>query len=245
MKKSGNDPLKVYRHPSWDSAGYIGGIVTDENGDSYLFPRPFINTLLNDPLKQNTIYKLNGKTGLLTPYFFLGNEYIENASRNAYGIMSISYDCESKSLFVSTVFGSVYDKVNGKIYRVQTGSKPSLADSITGIDAIGVAVARVSGKKYLFFGNARNSELSQIEIDADHKFSGDAKSILSIAMLGISGDDKIRKIIFDSNGEMHLSGMYFNFNLSASTFRQESIYHFIFNLKQKKWILKSISEGNQ
>jgi hypothetical protein len=54
--------------------------------------------------------------------------------------------------------------------------------------------------------------------------------------LGPTGDDNIRRIKFEKGtGNMQLFGVEFNFNLTAPTEKQESIYTFSWNGESKLW----------
>lgn len=236
---------KIFRFPSWDIAGYLGGVVTDKDGNSYVIPRPFINTLNNDPAKQNIIYKVRTDDGLMQPLISLSEGYLQNINENPYGLMGLTYDCETELVYASSIYGSDIDNERGVIYSIKTGESVKVVDKATNIDAIGLGIAYVNNKKYLFYGCARNSDIYHIEISKEGVFVRQSQKALSIQGLGTRGDDKPRKIRFNDKGEMLISGMNFNFNLANQDSATEHIYRFKYNDSTSRWQLVGVEEGQQ
>lgn len=237
-------PYKLYFHPSWDSAGYLGAVVTDNFGNAYVIQRPFINTLKNTPLSQNIIYRIESQTGLLTPFFKLFAPP-KAIGINPFGLLGIIFDCEAETLIASSVYCSEADKEKGKIYFIKIkNNTPELIDSISDFDVYGLGIGRIGGDKYLFMGSGRNSSLYKIKISANGNIVGAPEYVLSIAGLGNRGDDKIRKIKIENN-IIRISGSTFNFNLANVAKNTEYIYSFYYNSNPKETKLISISEGIQ
>jgi hypothetical protein len=230
-----NGGRKTYQHPSWKSAGWLGPIQLDPNGNCFVGPVPVINLLDNPPAKQNIIYKADAQSGELKIFTELPKA--ENiSSTNPYGILGFSYLCESNVLYVSTVQGSTREKENGFIYALDAISG-KIIDKISNTDAIGMGIAYTSGKRTLYFGSARNPDIFSVTLSKDGKFSGKPQAVFSIAGMGPRGDDKARRIKFDKTGQMQIYGLEFQFNLTAPTEKQENIYTFMWDEGQKKWVL--------
>jgi hypothetical protein len=223
---------KLFRFPSWSAAGHLGAVVT----------RPFINTLKNDPQKQNIIYKVDSQTGNMTAAIELPSQRPVHTG-NPYGLLGLAFDCENEILYASSVAGSDVDNETGSIYLIQMGERPEVIATLTGIDAMGLGICYLNGKKNLFIGKARTSDVYSIELNSDGSFNGQLTKVLSLTSLGDRGDDKPRKIRFDPRGNMNVSGISFNFNLANSADKQENIYTFRYDPANSQWSLINIRKG--
>ncbi|WP_143061592.1 hypothetical protein [Dyadobacter sp. SG02] len=235
-------PYKSFRLPGWDAAGHLGAVVTDRLGNSYVIPRPFINTLKNDPGKQNTIYKVDSQTGEMSAYITLSSEK-QPHSGNPYGLMGLAYDCETDILYATSVAGSDVREEAGSIYAISIGSGPEVIATLAGIDAMGIGLCYLDGQKALFVGRARSSEIYSLTLSPDGGFEGEPVKTLTLETLGDRGDDKPRKIRFDTRGNMLVSGISFNFNLANSADKKENIYTFGYDAAVRQWRLLNIRKG--
>jgi hypothetical protein len=237
-------PYKRFALPSWSNAGHLGAVVTDQQGNNYVAPRPFINTLRNKPELQNIVYRVDGVSGQMDAFVKLP-VLNENVSGQPFGLMGLVYDCESEILYASSVFGSDVNRERGSIYAIQTIGEAVVKGVLSDVDAVGLGIAYFEGRKNLFYGKARNSDIFRIELDKKGGFIGQPIFVHSIAQLGDRGDDKPRKIKFDRAGNMIVSGVEFNFNLSNSADLNENIYTFQWLTDQKEWILINHRKGIQ
>lgn len=226
--------LKIYQHPTWKTGGWLAPILLDEHGNIYTSPAPFIN-IWNNPVKNNnTIYRVNSQTGIMEVFLQLPNADSIN-TENPFGIIGMAYLCNPGILYVSSVAGSTRKQVKGHIYAIDTKSK-EIIDEIDNIDAMGMGISFITGKRELFFGNGRNSDVNAVTLLADGKFKGKPQFAFSLANLGPRGDDKVRKIITRKDGNLMIMGMEFNFNLIAPREKQETTYNFVYNEDHKNWI---------
>ncbi|MEQ1554311.1 MAG: hypothetical protein ABL929_09045 [Ferruginibacter sp.] len=228
-----NGGKKIYQHPSWKTAGSLGPIQLDPQGNCFVAPIAMVNLIDNPIVMQNTVYKVNSQTGEMKP--FVNLPIIDSlAVTNPHGILGLAYLCESNTLYVSTVQGSTRQKENGLIYAIdaETGN---IIDKMTNIDAIGIGISYIEGKRKLYFGSARTSDVYSINISKNGKFANNASLIFTISNLGPRGDDKARKIKFDKNGNMVITAIEFNFNLIAPTEKQETVYNFVWNAENQLW----------
>jgi len=226
---------KKYQDSSWKKAGGLASIQLDSRGNIFTVPAPFINVLSNHAEDQNTVYRVNGQTGVMAPFIKLPLPDSLPAE-NPYGILGIVYLCESGSLYISTVAGSSRNQEKGILYQVDavsgnTGSK------LTGMDILGMGIAYTTGERRLFFGKARHSEVWSVVLDKNGAFAGTPQFEFTLAGLGPRGDDKARRIKTDKNGRLEVYGTAFNFNLIAPTEKQETVYLFAYNEASKKWEL--------
>jgi hypothetical protein len=229
-----NGGKKIYQHPSWKTAGWLGPILIDPQGNCFVGPIPVINLLDNPPAKQNTIYMVDASTGEMK--MFMELPVAENISpTNPYGILGFAYLCESNTLYVSSVQGSTRDKEQGFIYAIDATSG-KIIDNIANTDALGMGISYITGKRKLYFGSARTSDILSVEISKEGKFISHPSLEFSISDLGPRGDDKARRIKFDkTTGNMQVYAIEFNYNLTAPTEKQESIYSFSWDSENKTW----------
>ncbi len=234
--KASNDTLiRKWQEPSWAQFGHMGAITTDENGNAFTAPIPFVNNLENTLATIHQIYKINQQTGRMELFAKLPK--IDSvAGVNSFGILGLYYDCHGKKLYASSVGGSTQDEENGSIYVLDPKSGEIL-DQLNGFDAMGLFVGGITGHKALYFGHARSSEIFSIELSKEGTFIGKSKKELSLDGLGPRGMDKARRIRSDKFGNLLIHGIEFNYNLSAQTEKLESVYKFGYNKNEDKWLL--------
>lgn len=229
---------KRYQHPSWKSAGFLGAIATDEAGNIYVLPTAKVNLLHNLPALQNTIYKVDANTGVMDAFLSLqGGDKV--GPKNPFGLLGSFYDCSTKQLWVSTVAGSHEGREIGKVYAVDVKTRKTTL-ILENKDIYGLAIHLVQGKRTLFLSSARSSNLYTIELNGENKPIGKLTQVLSIQGLGPRGDDRIRKIRFQSNGNMILNTVMFYYNLTAPSEEQQSKFIYQMNPSSQKWDLIQI-----
>lgn len=228
---------KLYQHPSWQQGGWLGPLQVDPEGNCYVAPVPMVNVLDNPAEKQHHIYRVDGNTGIMAEYMQLPLPD-SIPTENPYGILGLAYRCEGDVLYVSSVLGSTRREERGAIYAIDTKSK-EVIDVLSGIDAFGLGISYISGKRVLYFGLARQPEIWQITLNADGGFQGKPSLAASLEGLGPRGDDKARRIRFDKNNHMIVSAVEFNFNLTAPTEKQESVYTFAFSEESRSFVWKN------
>ncbi len=231
-----NAQPKIYQHPSWKIGGWLSPIQIDNMGNVFTAPAPFINVYNNPAQNSNTIYKVNNTSGVMEEFMRL--PITDSLSyRNPYGILSIAFNCKKNILYVSSVAGSTPQKENGCLYAIDIASK-KIIDKISGKDFFGIQLVVANDQLQLLAGSTRNSNIYQLKIKKDGSFTGSPSIAASIEGLGARGDDKVKKIIFKSDGNIQIKGLEFNYNLIAPTEKQESNYGFYFDTETKKWQYK-------
>ena len=225
--------IRSFQHPSWKKGGWLAPILIDEGGNIFTSPAPFINILDNPISNNNTIYRVDGATGEMQEFMRLPLEDSIN-TQNPYGIIGMVYLCETGTLYVSSVAGSRLHQENGHIYAIDIKNK-KIIDQLNQVDAMGMGISYGTGKRQLFFGTGRNSDVQVITLNESGKFSGKPETAFTLANLGARGDDKVRRIKTDNSGNLLIYGMEFNFNLIAPREKQETIYRFNYDESEKKW----------
>jgi hypothetical protein len=229
----GGQPTHTYRHQSWDMAGYLGPLTVDKSGNVYVAPAPRVSLYENPPEKQNTVYRVDATTGDMAEFIVLPFGAAPS-SENPYGVLGLTYDCDTHSLYVSSVAGSTLANERGRIYRVDlhTGK---IASQLDGTDAFGLGVFNGSSGKRLYFGAARASEVRSVALADDGRFAGTPRLDVSILGWGPEGDDKARRIIFDTRNVMLVRGMEFEFNLIATSERRQTDYKLAYDPAADAW----------
>jgi hypothetical protein len=224
---------KTWQHPSWPKYGWMGPIATDDEGNAYTAPVPVINLLNNPVEKQNTIYKTNGQTAEMAPLCDLPTGPT-NRTENVFGLLGLYFDCHAHKLYASSVSGSNRNEEKGVLYVVDPKTGKVL-DKLPGQDAMGLCVGGITGNKRLYFGSSRTSDIYSVSLTKSGEFNGGLQKELTLDMLGPRGDDKARRIRFDKNGDMLVHGVAFNYNLTAPTEKQETVFRFRYDEEGKKW----------
>ncbi|MEZ5047298.1 MAG: hypothetical protein R2831_09945 [Chitinophagaceae bacterium] len=233
-----HDSIIRYHHPSWVKYGYMGSVVTDDKGNAYTFPIPFVNTLNQTFEEINSIYKIDANTAEMSRYLKLPKQD-STQGIVPYGLLGIYFDCHGKILYAASVSGSTRDKENGTIYAIDYNTK-EIVDTYHGIDAFGLCVGGVTGQKRLFFGSGRNASIYSLELSKKGKFKGKHQLELNLDNLGPRGDDKARKIRFDKSNNMIIHGIEFNYSLAAPSIKPETVYKFGYNFEKKQWVLMEL-----
>jgi hypothetical protein len=238
---------RTYQHPSWTSAGYLGPTALDKEGNLYVAPAPRVN-LIDNPLEnQNTLYRVDSNSQEMARLIQLP-ALRPPSQQNPYGILGLAYDCETNSLYISSVAGSTRKEEIGRIYRVDLG-KGAVAAQLENVDAIGLAVFNGVRDKRLYFASARNQEIRSLVLDTAGNFMGTPRSELSLAGLGPDGNDKGRRISFapgtDANYYMVINGAKFNYNLAPPPSTAiPTVYRFRYNTADDTWSLYEVGSTN-
>jgi hypothetical protein len=228
--------VKSVQHPSWRQGGWLAPILIDNSGNIYTAPAPFISILDNPVTNQNTIYRVDGNTGVMEVFMKLPLTDTTTI-QNPFGIIGMILLCETNTLYVSTLSGSDRQHERGAIYAIDI-SKKIIIDKITATDAMGMGITYATGRRQLFFGTGRNSDVFSITLNKKGKFSASPQQEISLAGLGPYGDDRVRRIRIDQYGNLIIHGMSFNYNLIPQREKKETLYSFYYNTESKKWLLR-------
>jgi len=232
-------PNRVYQHKSWLQTGHVGGTVRDRQGNIYVIPIPTIGLDTNPLALRNRIYIVDSLSGVMSVYKEL--PLVESDSSNPFGTLGMTIDCETNSLYVSSVAGSTVDQQKGVIYQINLSNK-QIVDTLEGVDAIGLGIFNFKGEKRLYFGSARDSSLFSYKLTKKGSFvSFEHQPRYETSLLSLKNGNttQIKKIRFSKSKNqdywMQLSETEFGFRLSADTGRQYKHYLFKLNLDTKYW----------
>jgi hypothetical protein len=228
-----NSPERIYRHESWDDAGYLGPLSADGQGNVYVAPVPRISLVDNPPEIQNRVYKVDSNTGVMSLFVEMPAA-TPPSPENPYGVMGMAIDCETNSLYVTSIAGSTRDAEHGRIYRVDLASGAAIP-VLENIDAIGVAPFNTARGKRLYYGLARASEIRSVALDAAGNAVGSDRSELMLDAPGASGADRARRLTFTEASELVVNGRQFDYNLVANTYQPLLRYTYRYRLSDDGW----------
>jgi len=238
IPQAGDTVRRIWQDSTWSQFGYMGSITTDEEGNVYTAPIPFVNTIDQTLKTIHTLYKINSSNGKMSAFTTLPD--IDSvAGVVPFGVLGLYYDCHGKNLYVSSVGGSSQQEEKGHLYVLDIPSG-KIVDQMKDIDAFGLFVGGITGEKRLYVGRARTSEIQSIKLSKEGLFKGVLQNECSLDGLGPRGMDKARRIRFDASGNLLVYGLDFSFNLAAQSDKPESVYHFGYNRVDKKWIFLSV-----
>jgi len=219
-------------HPkAWETYEHFSTYALDEVGNAYLAPMPFISIKPTTFNLQKNIYKLDSKTGKLE--IFMHFDDVQPSASNPYGIISLVYDCDDQTLWVSAIDESDYREQKGVIYHIDIKSKMVL-QRVEGLDALTITLIKSEKGKYLLAGSARENALYAYEI-VDSKLSDSAKKLLELP----SANEHIRKIKVRGPNKLELQTIPFSYTLIAETSnsKERNYYEATWNSNHDGWSL--------
>lgn len=238
---------KTWQHPSWDDAGHVGAFARDSAGNIYIAPTPEVSLAENPPELQNRIYQIDAKTGEMALWLELPAAAAPSQA-NPFGVMGLFYDCDTDSLYASSLAGSSATEVHGRIYQIKVANK-QVIDQLEQTDAIGIGVFNGANHKRLYLGSARSPDVYSVALDAQGSFTQDVQHEFSLATLPNGNTTNVRKFVFrqEQNGRylMLLKELEFGFRLLAENNLRKRVYAFVYNPKQANWEFAGIqNEGS-
>jgi len=228
-----NDPNKAFQMPSWKTAGNLGPLAVGDHGFLFVAPVPNINTLINPPTKQNTIYQVDPQSGDMSEYYSLPHVPLPDQT-NPYGILSLAFDCQTNVLYASTISGSRADKPKGAIVAIDTSSRDSPKEiaRLENVDVLSLGIFRDKGGARLYYGLANRSEVWRIGLSGDGTFAGKAQKVFDYDQFN---ELKPRKLVFDDAKTLKIHTTEFRYNLIASTEFRQDIITYTYNASNDTW----------
>ncbi len=219
-------------HPeAWEKYEHFGTYTLNERGDIYLSPTPFISVRPTTFDLQKNIYKLDTKTGALSALMHIDD--VRPSASNPYGIISLAYDCEDRTLWVSAIDETDYQSQKGVIYHIDPGAKKIL-QTVEGFDALTVLLLRTGKGKFLLAGSARDNALYAYAV-ADGAVSPRRLKLLELPTV----NEHIRKIKIAGDNHLELQAIPFSYTLLAqSASRDRTYYDAKWDVAASKWKLE-------
>jgi hypothetical protein len=226
----------AWQHKSWEQSGFIGAFDRDNKGNIYVAPLPYVSLLKNPPEKQNQIYLIDHKSAQMSLYLKLPSEFEPN-SKNPFGSMGIFYDCETHSLYVSSVAGSLPKQEKGVIYQIDLNTN-KIISSLKNTDAVGIGIFNTLKSKRLYFGSARKPYIYSIKLDQNGSFTGPKRYELSLSQIQGGDTTVAKKFVFkkvQNKYQMTIKETEFGFRLMAENNLNRKKYHFQYSISADKW----------
>jgi hypothetical protein len=230
---------KVLKLPGWDGFGYLGLYTMDNNGNIYTSPVPYISLDHNPPAEQNKILRVDDETGEMKEFVRL-TSVNPPTQKNPYGVIGLGFDCETKSLYATSVAGSSYEKETGKVFQIdpQTGK---ILDTFDDFDALGIALfVGVDGKR-AYFGYARKPEIYSVGINDKGGFKNDLRFEFSLVDVPNGSYNKAHRIKIEDD-VMVLKTREFSYTLITASDVMRTVYKFRYNTDNAKWEFLELAE---
>ena len=229
---------RVFQHPSWEEAGYLGAYVRDGDGNVYVAPVPFSSVELNDPELQTLLHVIGSEDGVMRPFLDVPAAQAPT-EQNPYGVMGLFFDCDTNSLYAASIAGSTSQDEVGRIVRIDIESG-EVVDQLEDIDALGVGVHNGVDDKRLYFGLARNCGVASIALDEEGHFKGEPRQEIFLAGLPGGGNEKAQRITFNDDGQMIIKGIEFDYTLRSSSDPERVLYSFTYVPTEDVWDLDNV-----
>jgi len=234
----GQEGYKVFQHPTWDDAGNLAAYVLDKDGNIYTAPAPFVSLDINPPREQNNIYKVDTNTGVMSLFLKLPWARPPDTA-NPYGVMGLTYDCDTHSLYASSVAGSTYDEEVGRIYQINL-DMAQIASQLDGVDAFGLGIYRGTQDKRLYFGSARNSSIRSVALSKTGALDNEQRLEFYLLQAPGGHDERAKRIQFPAKDEMLVKGIEFNYTLRAASDFVEHLYTYRYDPSTDAWTFENV-----
>ena len=225
----GENFSKVIHPKAWESYEHFSTYALDNQGNLYLAPMPFISIHPATFNLQKNIYKLDSSTGQLS--IFMAFDDVVPSPNNPFGIISLVYDCDDKTLWVSAIDETDYREQRGVIYHIDVATKKIL-QKVEGVDALTLALLKSERGKFLLIGSARKNSLYAYAIK-EGKIEDRLIKILDLPL----ANEHIRKIKIKGSNLLELQTIPFSYTLIAETSHKKERNHYLvrWNNKLSKW----------
>jgi len=228
---------KSLRLPGWDSFGYLGLYTLDDKGNIYTSPVPYVSIDINPPKEQNKILIVDSKTGKMSEFMRLPSDN-PPSPRNPFGVIGLAFDCETKSLYASSVAGSSFKNESGKVFQIDPQHKKILS-TFDNHDVLGLAIFRGKSGKRMYMGMARKPEVYSVGLKDDGSFDDDFRYEFSLKDVPGGANLKAHRIKI-KNGIMTLKAREFSYSLIAASNPMRTIYTFKYSPEKDKWEFVSL-----
>ena len=230
---------RVLKLPSWESFGYLGLYTLDNNGNIYTSPLPYISINHNPPEEQNRVLRVDDATGEMIEFLRLPSVN-PPTSRNPYGVIGLSFDCKTNSLYATSVAGSSFEKETGKVFQIDPFSR-EISNTYDDFDALGIALfVGIDGKR-AYLGSARKPEVYSVGIDDDGGFEKDLRFEFSLVDVPNGSYTKAHRILINDD-VMTLKTREFSYTLIAASEQMKTVYKFKYNRNNGNWEFFELTE---
>jgi len=223
---------RILKLPGWESFGFLGLYTRDQFGNIYTSPVPYVSIDINPPGEQNKILRVDNATGEMKEFVRLPSENPPTPA-NPFGVIGLNFDCETNSLYATSVAGSSPKKETGKIFQIDpTNGKTK--DTYDNFDALGIALFVGNDGKRAYLGSARKPEIYSVGIDKEGGFENDLRFEFSLVDVPNGSFHKAHRIKIEDD-IMILKTREFSYTLIAASEVMRTEYKFRYNRNKGVW----------
>jgi flagellar basal body-associated protein FliL len=237
MFSAQNQNQPPYRHETWDDAGNLGQFVVDGAGNTYVTPAIEISVSPEALARQTTLYKVDTNNAVMAPFITLSGTV--TANENPFGLMGLAYDCDTNTIYATSVAGSTLADEIGKIFRIDANTA-QVTGQLENIDAMGIGVFNGAFGKRLYFGKARTPEVYSIALTDAGAFVGEPRFEFSLSEVPNGNTDQARRLQINDKRELTIRAWPFDFNLRAASETPKRAYKFQYNETTDQWDFISV-----
>jgi len=233
---------KTIQLPEWRNFGYLGLYTLDNYGNIYTSPVPYVSIDINPPEKQNKVLIVDNKTGKMAEFMKLPSKHSPSPN-NPFGVIGLAFDCETKSLYASSIAGSSFKDESGKVFQIDPATK-KVIKTLDNHDVLGITIFSGKSGKRMYLGMARKPEIYSVGLDETGGFKNDLKYEFSLKDVPGGANLKAHRIKIKNN-RMTLKAREFSYTLIAASNTMRTIYTFDYNPYTDKWKFVELHpEGN-
>ena len=223
--------LPPYQHPSWDDAGFLGGIAYDKAGNIYAAPTPRLSLADNPLAGQATIWRVASASADMRPFVTVPGAA---TARNPYGIMSLTYVCGLERLYAGTVLGATPTEERGGVVMIDPATGEQTA-TLTGFDVLSVLIVETGQGYELYAGLARRPEVIAVALDARGQAREAPRLLLDLTQAGASASERARKLQV-AGGMLLVDLVPFNYSLQSSASDLPQVRRAVWAWDTRAWV---------
>ena len=231
--------IRTYQPRNWQIAGTVADYTLDRDGDIYLFSAPYVSLERNPLWKQNNLYRIGSQTGLMSLFLHLPWAQAPTTA-NPFGIMGMAYDCDTHSLYVSSIAGSTPQQELGRIFQIDLAHR-TIVDVMEDVDAFGLMVYRGPDGKRLYYGSARDSGVRSVPLTDTGAIVPEPRLEFYLAQAPGGRDHRAFRIFFPQPGVMKVQGGEFFYSLGVSYKSTGLDYIYRYDSDSNTWQFESIT----
>ena len=145
---------------------------------------------------QTTLFKVDTNTGVMTSLIKLPGA--TSITENPFGLMGLAYDCDTNSVYATSVAGSTSADEVGRIYRIDANTA-QVSGQLDNVDAMGIGVFNGAFGKRLYFGKARTPDVYSVALTDAGTFTGEPRFEFALNVVPNGQGDQARRIQFKTN----------------------------------------------
>ena len=230
-----------YQHETWDDAGNVGPFAFDSKGNIYIGPAPLASLETNPTAEQNRIYVVDSQTAVMSQYQELPWP-LPPSGANPFGVVGLAHDCDTNSLYASSIAGSTAQEEVGALYQIDLETN-KIVSQLDNLDMIAINIFNGTEGKRLYYGLARSPDVYSIGLDAKTgAFYGEPRFEFSLAAQPGGSFDNAHRIQFPDNNTMIVKGIEFSYSLQVASDPQRNIYTFQYAPDSDSWLFSDVQQ---